>query len=84
MVTPNYMKMCFKTGTGINNWYKNIKDLVGLSDFTVQEELRDLYRQMIRPLTKPPKDFELWITNWEQIIVEDQDREQSFTKDTAA
>jgi hypothetical protein len=41
-------------------------------------DIRDQYRQAIKPLSKSPKDFESWITNWEQIMAKGIDRNIPF------
>ena len=67
-VASNYAQTCFEYSEGIKEWYGKLKEQVGMNEHSIKREIKASYRQAVRPLSKPPKDFEAWITNWEQVM----------------
>ena len=52
----------------IATWFSNLKQQAGLSDRQEKAEIRDQYLEVIKPLTKAPKDPEKWATQWEATL----------------
>lgn len=80
-VTPRYMETCFEYSETVRVWYENLKKQVGTNEYTIKREIKDTYKHAIKPLTKSPKDIEVWIANWEQVMAKGSDREILFAKD---
>jgi hypothetical protein len=74
-IAPSYAQTCFDPEQDIKGWYNNLKEL---NDFAIITDIRAQYKQVIKPLSKPPKDLETWITNWEQIMAKEIDRNIPF------
>jgi hypothetical protein len=72
-----YKTSCSPTST-VRDWYNNLKNAIGQTDYQNHEHLRKRYRDAIKPLSKMPKDPEAWITNWEQIITEGKEKKLAF------
>lgn len=77
-VTNAYKKTSCQYNEDIRTWYENLKEAVGQNDYQSQERLRRRYRQAVKPLKRTPRDFEAWITNWEQIITEGKNKKLGF------
>jgi hypothetical protein len=52
----------------IRDWYTKIKQHSGASDDMTTTQARDSYKKAIVVLTKPPRDFHIWLNNWEQAM----------------
>src|SRR5215471_10250927 len=73
-VAPSYVKTCFNYKMKIKNWYDVLKQQVGLNKYAIKQELINMYKHAIKPLSKMPKDIDFWITNWEQTMAEGLDQ----------
>jgi len=80
-VASSYAQTCFDYSEGIEEWYKKLKEQVSMNEHTIKREIKASYRQAVNPLSKPPKDFEVWITNWEQVMAKGINRNIPFAKD---
>jgi hypothetical protein len=80
-VASNYAQTCFDYSDGIKEWYGKLKEQVSMNEHSIKREIKVSYRQAVRPLSKPPKDFEAWITNWEQVMAKGINRDIPFAKD---
>ena len=80
-VASNYAQTCFDYSEGIKEWYGKLKEQVSMNEHSIKREIKASYRQAVRPLSKPPKDFEAWITNWEQVMAKGINRDIPFAKD---
>ena len=77
-VASAYIETAFYYTKTVREWYKALKQQVSTDEFTIKEDIRNMYRRAIKPLSKAPKDFELWITTWEQIIAKGSERNLLF------
>jgi len=57
-VAPSYVKTCFTYNKNVKEWYEAVKKQVGLNESTIKQEIRDMYKRAIKPLTKMLKDIE--------------------------
>jgi hypothetical protein len=80
-VAPNYVQTCFDYSEGISEWYGKLKEQVSINEHTIKREIKASYRQAVKPLSKPPKDFEAWITTWEQVMAKGINRNIPFAID---
>jgi hypothetical protein len=80
-VASSYAQTCFDYSEGIEEWYKKLKEQVSMNEHTIKREIKASYRQAVNPLSKPPKDFEVWITKWEQVMAKGINRNIPFAKD---
>jgi hypothetical protein len=80
-VASSYAQTCFDYSDGIKEWYNKLKEQVSMNEHTIKKEIKALYRQAVKPLSKAPKDFEAWITNWEQVMAKGINRDIPFAKD---
>ncbi|KAJ8096425.1 hypothetical protein POJ06DRAFT_272107 [Lipomyces tetrasporus] len=67
-VTEHYLESACEPVETITKWYSNLKEQCGQSEQVTKSRAREDYRAAIRPLTKSPKDFEVWINQWERAI----------------
>ncbi|RHZ67143.1 uncharacterized protein CDV56_107613 [Aspergillus thermomutatus] len=77
-VASSYSKTCFHHKRTIKEWYDALKEQVGVDEYDIKREIVDAYKRAVKPLSKTPKDFESWITNWEQIMAEGTERDLYF------
>src|SRR6266487_5908447 len=77
-IAASYVETCFDYEENIDVWYSKLKEQVGSDETTIKREIKDNYKRSIKPLSKIPKDLELWITNWEQAIAKGLERNLPF------
>ena len=74
VVSYLFESACDPTET-LREWYIKIKQHSGASDDMMTTQARDSYKKAIVVLTKPPKDFNIWLNNWEQAMSRGQAKE---------
>ncbi|KAJ8103702.1 hypothetical protein POJ06DRAFT_217226 [Lipomyces tetrasporus] len=67
-VSQHYLESACEPVETITTWYSNLKEQCGQSDQVTKSRAREEYRAAIRPLIKPPKDFEAWVNQWEKAM----------------
>ncbi|RHZ51562.1 uncharacterized protein CDV56_106148 [Aspergillus thermomutatus] len=77
-VASRYRETCFGYEKDIKEWYNALKEQVGSNEYDIKRDIKDAYRRSVKPLSKIPKDVELWITNWEQTMAKGLERDLSF------
>jgi hypothetical protein len=72
-VSTTYRKTCCIEGQTLDKWYSAFKK-IGLSYETNRiPDARARYQRAIKPLSKLPKNFDDWLTEWETAMAEGQE-----------
>jgi hypothetical protein len=58
-IGENFKITCFKPGTPLSEWYKKLKKSTSLDNEMQISKARDVYKAITKPLTKPPKSWEV-------------------------
>ena len=66
-VVPHYVEVACGATESLAQWYRNLKEHVGISDIRSQISAREQYKEALKPLTKS-KDWSNWLSNWEKAI----------------
>ncbi|KAK9370781.1 hypothetical protein V1509DRAFT_637756 [Lipomyces kononenkoae] len=64
-VPQHYLESACEPVETIAQWYSNLKEQCGQTEQATKSRAREEYRTAIKPLMKPPKDFEAWVNKWE-------------------
>ncbi|KAK9370270.1 hypothetical protein V1509DRAFT_335591 [Lipomyces kononenkoae] len=64
-VSQHYLESACEPVETIAQWYSNLKEQCRQTEQATKSRAREEYRAAIKPLTKPPKDFEAWVNKWE-------------------
>jgi hypothetical protein len=75
-VASNYAQTCFDYCEA-----SKLQEQVSMNENSIKREIKASYRQAVRPLSNPPKGFEAWVTNWEQVMAKCTNRDIPFAKD---
>ena len=73
-VALQFRKTCCKPTGTLREWYSKLRDRLGLDDTLAKNLVLESYKDAVRPLVRPPKDFLAWLTNWRSAIDEALDK----------
>ena len=74
-IATHYFESACEPTESIRGWYKKIKEHSGVSKEMITTTARDNYKKAVTVLTKAPKDFDVWLNNWEQAISHAESKE---------
>ncbi|KAI1097132.1 hypothetical protein F4804DRAFT_202894 [Jackrogersella minutella] len=67
-VHPTHIDISCKPGEPLHKWYGNLKAHLGSTDMEISDEAFDQYNDAVKSLSKEPKDWEAWVTKWENAM----------------
>ncbi|KAI1105377.1 hypothetical protein F4804DRAFT_140678 [Jackrogersella minutella] len=67
-VSSHYRNAACQPDENLGKWYLQLKEFVGINDAQLQVTARDEYLETVTPLTKPPKDWNTWVLQWEKTM----------------
>jgi hypothetical protein len=79
-VDSDYRQRCCRPQKTIREWFEALKEQVGMSNYATESLIMDNYHNAAKPLTKLPKDFQQWITEWEKALAKVQDHDRAVGK----
>jgi hypothetical protein len=79
-VNTDYRQTCCQSQKTIKEWFEALQEQVGMSTYATESLIIDNYHKAIKPLTKPPKDFQQWITEWEKALAKVQEYDLAVGK----
>ena len=77
-VSPSYRKTCCKPTESLRSWYSKLRSLVQLDDVRLEADLLDRYEKIIRPMTRPPTNFDAWLRSWLAVMADAEDKGMQF------
>jgi hypothetical protein len=69
-VSYTMQQTCCIENQTLDQWYSNLQETGLVYEENLLPDARDRYRKSVSILTKPPKSFESWITEWEVSMAE--------------
>ena len=69
-VAGQYQESACSQGEDLASWYTKLQQEASGGAVLEKKLVRDKYREAITPLNKPPKDWNKWITNWEDAMTQ--------------
>ena len=79
-VDTDYRQTCCLSQKTIKEWFEALKEQVGMSVYATESLIMDNYHKAVKPLTRPPKDFQQWITEWEKALAKVQEHDLAVGK----
>lgn len=82
-VSPRYRKQACKSGQTLREWYAKLVEHASADDDRIKEQAREAYKRATAPLKRAPKNWETWISNWEEALTQAQEKDVAETNDPA-
>ena len=80
-VKPEYTRICCHPEKSIRDWYQSLKTTISMDRTEKALRLNQRYRAAVRPMTRAPKDFDAWVSEWGIIMSEFQQVKPTFYDD---
>jgi len=65
----------------LHKWYTQLKEHASVGEVMDKKAVRSLYKTAIKPLNKPPRDWNSWINAWEEAMSLGQQKKVPDTTD---
>ncbi|XDG02529.1 hypothetical protein ABKA04_002144 [Annulohypoxylon sp. FPYF3050] len=82
-VSSHYLDAACKPEQNLGTWYLQLKEFVGINEAQLRIAARDEYYEAIKPLTRPPKNWNSWVLQWEKAMSKAQGKNISSVKNSA-
>ncbi|KAH8586501.1 hypothetical protein B0O99DRAFT_695448 [Bisporella sp. PMI_857] len=69
-ISPTLREICCHEQTTLTAWYKALRQTGSAYEENLISDARTKYQQAIKPLTKVPRSFDTWVSDWEVAIAE--------------
>ena len=79
-VSPHYRKTCCKPTESLRTWYSKLKSLVQPDEARLEAALLDRYERIVKPMTRPPTNFDAWLRSWLVVMADAQDKDMQFAQ----
>ena len=67
-IAQHYSYNCCDSSESLRTWYANLRQHVKPDITQEKEAILEEYKKTVRVLSKPPRDFNLWLNNWSAAI----------------
>lgn len=67
-IAQQYLDSSCDPTESLHQWYKKLKEHASAGKAADQKVTRDRYKDAVKPLNKPPKDWNVWISTWEEVM----------------
>ena len=66
-ISPHLVRTACKPRQGIREWYRSLKEQVGVTNLKEQEDAREKYRLATKPINKP-RNMLQWLDTWDKAM----------------
>ena len=60
---------------GLHDWYKKLKEHASAGKSSDERTIREKYKKAVEILRKPPKDWNTWLSAWEEAMSEGKEKD---------
>ncbi|KAH6656177.1 hypothetical protein F5X68DRAFT_145946, partial [Plectosphaerella plurivora] len=67
-VTSHLYEDSYDPTKDLRTWYKRLKDHYAIGQISLVHHIRAQYQEAVKPLIRPPNDYDVWINTWQQVV----------------
>jgi hypothetical protein len=67
-IAQQYIDSSCDPTESLHEWHTKLKEHASVGEVMDKKEVRQRYKAAVKPLAKPPRDWNSWIINWEEAM----------------